>query len=102
MESEDGHEYGGKSGSDATLMGYQPGETSHLGPRRSTGFRRIRLSSVFGQRLKPARAKQKTIKLTIAWRATVLRQFLHEAALCFVDIVGMASGSIAGYVSLWF
>ncbi len=31
-----------------------------------------------------------------------LRQFLHEASMCFVDIVGMASGSIAGYDRQWF
>jgi hypothetical protein len=29
------------------------------------------------------------------------RQFLHEASMCFVDIVGMAGGSIVGYERQW-
>jgi hypothetical protein len=30
------------------------------------------------------------------------RFFLHEASLCFIDIVGMAGGCIAGYEREWF
>jgi hypothetical protein len=31
-----------------------------------------------------------------------LREFLHEASLCLVDIVGMSGGCIAGYQREWF
>jgi len=31
-----------------------------------------------------------------------LRKFLHEASICFVDVVGMAGDSITGYEEQWF
>jgi hypothetical protein len=41
------------------------------------------------------------VRIAEAGRAGA-RHFLHEASLCFVDIVGMAGGCIAGYEREWF